>query len=192
MPPEVEEESEPEARGSAKRRRGRPLWYMEYEPLPGLADEWASRLSHARSCEYPSLTIDERILGRLELTNKGEYAHVVDFLKYKERLHQTEFEEERLHESEYEFLRALFVAPMVEYDRVSTSLRSEYSEPVEIDRDWKQGHEIGDVMGDLAPERGVARYIVARRDVVVARRGVGSPPRPWAELPSFPPTALVA
>ena len=36
-------------------------------------------------------------------------------------------------------------------------------------------------MGELVPEWGVARYIVARRDVVVARRDVGSLPRPWPE-----------
>ena len=168
-PTEVDEESEPEARGSAKRRRGGPLWYMEHEDHE-YEKEWASRLAHARSRDYPWLTIDERILGRLEETNKGEYGHGIKFLKYKELLHMTEHvQPEAWRAQEYEFLRALFVAPT---GQGAGLLRSEYIVPVEYDRDWKEAHEIGDVMGELLPDRGVARYIVARRDVFS---------RPWSE-----------
>ena len=157
-----DEESEPEAGGSAKRRRA-AAWYMEYEH-PEYREEWACRLGAAQwKNELPCLTIDHRILGRLEATNKGEYGHVTQFLQYKELLQMTKHcSPQAWWVQEYEFLRALFVAPM---KQEAGSLRSEYCSPVEYGRHLEEANEnvFAVVMGQLTPELGVTRYIVARR-----------------------------
>ena len=159
-----DQEWEPRAAGSDKRRRVAKLWYMAHvDPEPDPA--WASRLAYARSCSLPLLSIDDRKEGCLQVSNKNEYDHVIKMVRYMEKTQKTEVVDAGWwRQYEHDFLRALFVPPRVD-DKADA--RAEYEEPQEYGpaRFLQAGVEnvLHAVMGDVRPEQGVTRYIVVRR-----------------------------